>query len=930
MKYREELFISLLIILTSAGCSRQSSENQTDKLSEMVVTNLKYEHLSNSLGIDETRPRLSWTLESNQRGQKQKEYHVLVASSLDKLDKDVGDLWDSGNIESEQSVNVAYNGSALKSKNQYFWKVQIRDVNGRMSAWSNPTSWSMGILSQDEWQGHWIQSDLELFDYQKELMKLADHIMGITDSLWSRAEKIRKMTEKVKEAPAVWMRKEFTTENKKLCRATLFISGLGLYEPYLNGCKINDNLLNVSPHDFGKTVPYHVHEVTDLIEKGDNTLGVILGNGYYNPVIPSLLREYAADYINTPRLRCELQLEYEDGSSQMLLTDSTWKFTTAGPIRFNSIRSGETYDARKELGEWSVTGFDDKNWNSARIATGPQGRLVQRALPPVRLIKIIPAVEVKAQGKGYRFDIGIESTGWARIKVRGKAGQKIVITYPGAATHTLGRYQTCEYICKGEGDEYYEPRFAFNGYRYVDVYGLGYTPAVTDLVGCQIVSDLQSMGTFSCSDERINNLHEINRRTIRNYYVQVPLDPVREKVCWTQDVQSNFETAAYNYNMHGIYDKWQDDFIDAILNNGFVPTVVPSCFDGLNINGPWWGGMLIYNPWQLYNFYGDKRSLSKSYEAMKHYFAYLGSIAENNVIHWGLGDWMDIASGGNGFPKGTSVPYSSTCAYMMYADIIGQTALLLGQTSDVEYYTGRKEEIRKSINQTFFDDNRGIYDKGSQTSYILALKLNIMEASDRPRIIENFRKQVREDDNHLSTGFVGTPFLLTLLCEEGLGDLAWRIATQESYPSWYDMIYNKNNSVFKENWQGELVQMPSLAGPIGAWFYRSLGGIRPETPGFKSVIIQPYTGTIDRVESAFNSTYGTIVSNWQKKDGILTMNIVIPANTTAKVYVPGKNVTEGGVSARNAEGVHFYKYENGCNIFRVESGGYNFKSSIEN
>jgi len=934
MIYRKTIFLSFLIIALSTACNRQSSENKSNKLAEVTVTDIKCEYLSNPQGIDKPNPRLSWTLESNQRGQKQTAYHLLVASSPDKLEKDVGDLWDSGNIESERSLNIPYRGSALKSRAQYFWKVRIRDANGRMSSWSTPSSWSMGILSQDEWQAHWIQSDLELFDYQVELKKIPDHHLELENmedgtDIRVRAKEIRRSTAGVTEAPAVWMRKEFEPINKKLHRATLFISGLGLYEPYLNGRKINDHLLTVSPHDFDKTVPYHVHDVTDLVEKGENTLGVILGNGYYNPVIPSLLREYAFDFINTPRLRCELQLEYEDGSNQLVYSDSSWKFTTSGPIRFNSIRSGETYDARKELGEWSVAGFDDRNWKSARMAKGPRGRLVKRALPPVRLIRTIPAVSVEEQGKGFRFDIGIESTGWARIKIRGKAGQKIVISYPGVDSHTLGRYQTCEYICKGEDEEFYEPRFAFNGYRYVDVFGLEYTPAITDLVGCQVVSDLQNMGTFSCSDEDINYLHEINRRTIRNYNVQMPLDPVREKVCWTQDVQTNFETSAYNYNMYGIYDKWQDDYIDAILDNGFVPTVVPSCFDGPWINGPWWGGMIIYNPWQLYNFYGDKEILSKSYDAMKRYLVYLNSIAENNVIEWGLGDWMDLAGGGHGTPKGTTVPYTSTCAYMMLADMLQQTASILGEEADADYFAKRREEIRKTVNETFYNDESGSYDKGSQTSYILALKLNIPPKTNRNQIIENFIEQISVDNDHLSTGFVGTPFLLTLLNEEGLGELAWKIATQESYPGWYNMIFNQGNTVWRENWEGRPVQMPSLAGPIGAWFYRSLGGIRSGAPGFKSIIIQPYTETLDWVKNTFESPYGLIESNWERKDGFLMMNVVIPANTTATVYVPGKNVTEGGITAEGAESVHLLKHENGNNIFSVKSGEYNFKSSLE-
>lgn len=922
----EIFLINLFIVISGVGCNIQISEN---RLAEIEVLNLKCEQHINPLGVDKFTPRFSWMVESDQRGERQVAYQLLVASSLDKLNCEDADMWNSGEVESDQSLNVTYRGDALKSRTKYFWKVRILNSNEAMSEWSNPAFWSMGVMSQNEWQGEWIQSDLELFDYQKELMKIADHNIETEADMWARSKSIIQRVEKVTEAPAVWLRKEFKAEKRKLRSATLFISGLGLYEPYLNGSKINDHLLTVSPHDFDKKVPYHVYDVTKFIGEDENTLGVILGNGYYNPVVPSLLREYAADYINTPRLRCELKLEFEDESTQLILSDSSWKFTTDGPIRFNSIRSGETYDARSELGEWSTVGFNDNRWKPAREAKGPKGDLVQRALPPVRLIKTIPAVSVEEHESGYRFDIGVESTGWARIKLRGERGQKIVIRYPGSDTHTLGRYQTYEYICKGEGDEFYEPRFAFNGYRYVDVIGLNYNPEVTDLVGCQIVSDLQNSGTFSCSDSRINYLNEVSRRTIRNYHVQMPMDPVREKVCWTQDVQSNFEAAVYNYNMYSIYEKWQDDYIDGMLPNGYIPAVVPSCFDGPTINGPWWGGMLIYNPWQIYNFYGDKEILVKSYDAMKQHFAYLGSISEGNIIKWGLGDWMDIAGGGHGRPKGTSVSYTSTCAYMMYADILLQTAQILEQTSEVDYYAACKEEIRGSINEMFYSRNSGVYDKGSQTAYILALKLNIMETSERQRTIENLREQIATDNNHLSTGFVGTPFLLTILSEEGLADLAWKIATQDSYPSWNDMIYNRNNSVFKENWQGGLVQMPSLAGPIGVWFYRTLGGIRAASPGFKTITIQPFIETLEWVNCVYKSPYGTIESNWKKRDNILMMNVVIPANTTATVYVSGEDVKESGISVKNSEAIEFIKYYKGSNIFRLKSGEYNFTSKIE-
>jgi len=898
------------------------------------VTDLRCEYLTNPLGIDVAKPQLSWGCQSNQRGQKQRAYRVLVADSREEIDKNIGNLWDSGKVTSEQSLNIGYGGEPIKSCKQYFWKVRVWDKDDKGSEWSGVNFWGTGFVRIDDWKGQWIKSDLELYDYQKELKKVEEHSLELEKmddgkDIRVRAKEVRKMTAEVTEAPAVWMRREFKTKGKKPSRAILYISGLGLYEPYLNGSRIDDYLLRVAPYDFSKSVPYDVYDVTGMIEKEGNVLGVILANGYFNPVIPSLLREYAFDFIDTPRLRCELRLEYDDGARQAVISDASWKFTTAGPIRFNSIRSGETYDARKELGDWSGAGYNDKDWKKAIKAEGPAGRLVHRYLPPVRVIQKIPAVSVKAYEKGYRFDIGIESTGWARIKVRGKAGQKIIIQYPGADSHTLGRYQTCEYICKGKGEEIYEPRFAFNGYRYVDVYGLDYKPEVTDLVGLQVVSDLQSVGSFSCSDKRIDYLQEVNRRTIRNYNVLVPLDPVREKVCWTQDVQSNFETSAYNFNLYSIYRKWQYDYIESILENGFVPTVVPSCFDGPGINGPWWGGMIIFNPWQLYNFYGDENILAQSYEAMKDYFGYLGSIAKNNVIEWGLGDWMDLASGGYGLPRGTTVAYTSTCGYMMYADILQKTALLLDEKKDADHFASCKEEIRRAINKTFYNEKTGVYEKGSQTAYILALKLNIPLKKDRARVIQNFRKQIGADNDHLSTGFIGTPFLLTLLNEEGLGDLAWKIATQESYPSWYDMIFNKNNSVFKENWQGGLVQMPSLAGPIGAWFYRSLGGIRPDKPGYKSFIVAPYTKTLDWVKCEYECPYGLIVSNWSKKDNVLTMEVNVPVNTTATICVPGKNITEGGLPGGDAEGVSLLHREKDTTVFKVESGKYELKSMVK-
>lgn len=907
---------------------------------ELKPVDLTCESLEQPLGVDARQPRLSWRIHSEVRGEKQTAYRVLVASSAKLLEANTGDLWDSGKVESEQSINLTYRGEALQSRRLYHWKVKLWGADGAASDWSEASTWRMGMLDPDDSTAEWIQSDLELFHFQKELKKLPKFVEEDRRGPEKRADSIKKQTNAIREAPAVWMRKEFAAE-KKLRQATAFISGLGFYELYLNGAKIDDHYFNIAAADYEKTVPYLVHDLTESMKQGANAVGVILGNGHFNPIVPFMHREYASDFIDTPRLWCEILLEYEDGSSQVLRTDSSWRFTTDGPIRFNSMRSGEIHDARRELGNWSSVGYDDNQWKPARKATAPRGRMRWQAIPPVRVLDEIPAVAVEpVEGGGWLFDIGEQNAGWARLTLRGEPGQEIRINYRAGKLSqraniylTLGPYQTCTYICKGEGEEVFEPRFSYNGFQYVEVQGLKDKPELEDCIGLRVASDMEVRGHFSCSDERLNALQEVHLRTIDNYYVQMPGDPVREKSNWTQDIQTHSESVGYNYDIHEMYAKWQQDFLDHIQPDGFVPAIVPSCFAGRWINGPWWGGMIVYNPWQLYQFYGDLDVLTRSYPEMKRYLGYLDSIASDHVVRWGLGDWQDAAvqKVGYGKPKSTTVPYTSTCAYFLYADILERTARLLGKSDEAAAFKSKKEAIRKAIHRDFYDAATGRYDKGSQTAQVLALRLGIVEAQDRGKVIDALAQQIAEDDSHLSSGFVGLPFLLIELTECGLGDLAWKIATQESYPGWFDMVFNRKNTAFMEAWDGGKVQMPSLAAPIGAWFYRSLGGIRTASPGFKSFIIQPYTGTLEWVKCSYESPYGKIVSNWRKEGAKLIMEISVPPNSTATVYVPSQdpaNVTESGHPAAKANGVKEAKPQPHAAVYHLESGHYKFVSPL--
>ena len=892
----------------------------------LTATHLRCEYAVDPLGVDEPRPRLFWQLESSARGQKQTAYQVLVARSKTKLQRGEGDLWDSGKVVSEQSVFVPYGGKTLTSRQQCYWRVRVWDKDGQRSAWSAPSTWTTGTLKEEDWQGKWIGSDLELMDYQKTLRDLPDFGMESETEIWGMTEKCRQMSAAAKEAPAVWLRKEFDAA-KPIRRATASICGLGFYELYLNGERIGDHYLDPAFTDYQKRALYLTYDVTRALKPGRNAIGVVLGNGWFNLITPHTLRFYAADYIAPPRLRMDLDVEFADGTHRCVASDTSWKFTTDGPIRFNCVLAGETYDARQEMSGWERAGFDDSKWKPALPVSAPEGRLVAQRHPPVRKVKAIPAVSVEKHGDGYRFDLGVETVGWARLQAKGQRGQEITVRYPGADSHTLGRYQTGKYIFKGDGVEAFEPRFCYGGFRYVDVTGLSNAPVAGDLVGQMVCTDLEPAGEFACSNEKLTQLQQILLRTIRNYIIHIPNDPTREKAGWTQDVESGFFETVYNFQTAPIYRKWQQDFLDIIHTNGYVPPVAPGRFDGPTINGPWWGGAIIYGPWYIYQFYGDREILAESYPAMRKQFEYLGTLTTNNILHWGLGDWLEV---GSVRPKATPVPLTSTCAYFYFARILSQTAEVLGAPAEVQRYAQQAAQIRDAYNREFLNPETGQYASGSQASQLVSLYFGLAPDDKRELVLRRLVERIAQDKDHLSTGFVATPILLTGLTELGHPELAWRIATQPTFPSFIDAVLNRGNTVMKENWDGGLVQMPSLQGPIGTWFYHSLAGIRPDptSPGFKKIILKPeLAGDLSWVKAWHDCPYGRIISQWRRAGDKLTFSCTIPPNTTATVYIPvssATGITESGKPAARTPGVKFLRQADGAAIFTVGSGSYVF------
>jgi alpha-L-rhamnosidase len=916
----------LLVVLLGTGVTASGSSLQVPD----APANLRCEGFISPHGIGVPAPRLSWIVPPS-RGILQTGFQILVATKKSLLSKDQADLWNSGKVASSNSIGTPYGGKTLTSGEKCFWKVRIWDDNGKASPWSKPDTWTVGLLTSADWQGaQWIGSDLKLKPYQAALKTLTDFGMEPETEIWSIADSLRKIGKSVTDAPAVYLRKEVTLSKTVTC-ATAYICGLGFFELSVNGKKVGDHLLDPAFTDYEKRVEYQAFDVTSMLVQGKNALGVILGNGWYNLITPHVLRFYAADYINTPRLLFRLAIEYADGSRESVLSGPDWHFTTSGPIRFNCVLAGETYDATMEMPGWDKPRFSASDWKEALLLDAPHGKLVRQMLHPVRKQEQIPAVRVEKKDSVWRFDLGVETAGWARVRVHGTRGQKLTIRLPGAPSHTLGRYQTEELILSGKGTEVYEPRFCYAGFQYIDIEGLTYQPKPSDVTGIAISSDMPSAGRFTCSDERLNRLQEILRRTVRNYVIQIPNDPTREKAGWTQDVESGFYQTAYNFDAFSMYVKWQRDFMDEVHPNGYMPPVAPGRFDGPTINGPWWGGVIIYHPWILYQFYGDTAILAESYPVMKSYFGWLRTQAKDHLISWGLGDWLEVGAV-LARPKHTPVPLTSTAAYCWFAQILNRTATLLGKAGEARQFELLADSIRVAYNQTFFNPQTGAYASGSQTSQLISLMCGLVPEDKKDLVRQELFERIGLDKNHLTTGFVGTPVLLPMLAELGRPDLAWSIATQTDYPSFIDAVLNRNNTVMKEDWNGGLVQMPSLQGPIGTWFYHSLAGIRmsDEAPGFKKLIIHPETaGTLSWVKASHVTPYGEIRSSWRREKGRFKLDVEIPGNSSATVYLPAKTasaITEGNVPLDKVSGVRLLRVEPGRAVIDVGAGVYKFEA----
>jgi len=802
----------------------------------------------------------------------------------------------------------------LKSSQQVFWKVRVWDKDDNPSAWSVPATWTMGLLHTNDWRAKWICAP------------------GATETLL--------------------LRKEFDVR-PGLVRAIAHVSGLGQYEMTVNGVKAGNDLLSPGWTDYNDTVLYGTKDVTALLREGRNAVGLTLGNGMYNVVRRNRFVKFT-DSFGALRAICHWRLEYADGSTQIVGTDETWR-TSAGPTIFSSIYGGEDFDARLNPKGWDKPRFNDRAWRPAVQLVRPPGRLrgASVAAPPLREIEIHRPVATRSLTNGdVVFDLGQNASHVPRIRVTGPKGSVIrlipseIVNDDGSinqSTMGAGRRGSSwwEYTKATSGEETWSPKFCYVGCRYVQARFTpakpgGKRPQIKSLEGVVVHSSAAPVGEFACSNDLLNRIRALVRWAQRANMVSILTDcPHREKLGWLEEYHLNGPAIRYEFDVARIFTKGMNDMANSQLGDGLVPNIAPeyTVFKGTFRAATEWGSAFIIVPWQQYQFCGDLDLLRQHYDRMKRYFGYLESIATNDIVAEGLGDWYDLGPEKPGKAQLTPPPVTATAFYYYDAWILSQVATLLDKPDQAKDYAARAERIRGSYNREFFKPDQANYATGSQCANALALVLGIVEPEHRDAVLASLLRDVESRGYAMTAGDVGFRYLLQALASGGHSEAIYRMINQDDKPG-YGYQLKKGATSLTESWDANNSSSHNhfMLGQITEWFYKDLVGIDsdPAGPGFKKIIISPQpVGDLTWARASYDSIRGRISSEWRRDGGKFTLKVTIPANTTATVFVPvksGGEVTESGVPAGQSKGVKFQRQEKERAVYAVESGAYVFES----
>lgn len=866
------------------------------------------EYSQNPLGVDSLQPRLGWTLASEERGARQTAYRIVVASDLSGLKADKGNLWDSGRVESNQSLNIAYAGRELASARRCWWKVRVWDEAGAASEWSEPAFWEMGLLQPTDWQpARWIRAP---------------------DALDPSVER----------DPAPLLRTTFDV-GKPVARARLYGTGLGFHELFLNGEKVGDQVLSPVFTQYGKRVCYLVHDVTAQLREGRNALGAMLGNGWYNQHAREVWQLHRAAWRDRPKLLCLLAIEFTDGTRQIVASGPDWR-VAHGPVRYDGIRNGETYDAREEKTGWTTADFDDAAWPRAALAEPPAGELAWEGMPPVRVIETRKPVSITPLADGRQIvDFGQNLAGWARLRVSGPAGTEVRLKYgerlldDGGVSHQYldkhiksGGFQTDRFILSGRGDETWEPRFTYHGFRFVEVSGYPGKLGAEDIAARVVRTDFSQAGDFRCSDETVNRIVECASWSYRGNFQGRPSDcPHREKNGWAGDAVMAAEQAMYQWHNVAAYEQWMRSFRDVQRPNGQMPLIIPTGDWGYDYRGevqPPRDAAFLVIPWYLHLYHGDRRVLEDNFAGMRAWVDYCGTRARDSIVDEGIGDHSPA-----GEPTETAL--TSTAFYFQGADLLARIAGVIGRDEEARRYTGLAQEI-KAAYQKRFRRGGGTYGEGTQTAQACTIGLGLCPPQEQNDVVARLVDDVEARGRHLATGNLGTKYLFRALSRNGHAELAYEVALRRTSPG-YGYWIDRGATTLWEWWTDD---SPSLNhgrwADIVAWFYQELAGLRadPAHPGFKRFHVMPHLlGDLTWVKAWHDSVHGRIEAAWRRDGERLTLNVLAPPNTTATIHVPAKSkevVTLDGQPPEMIEGVKFLRFTEGRAVYEIGSGRYEF------
>ncbi|HOP11223.1 MAG TPA: family 78 glycoside hydrolase catalytic domain [Oscillospiraceae bacterium] len=856
------------------------------------VYDLTINYLKNPLGLDET-PRFSYKLAADCRGAVQKSCRIRVASEAALLQKGIGNLWDSGEIVTDDTLHIEYQGKKLPPVHRCFWNVTVTKENSE-TVTSESTFFVTGKLGT-AWDANWITADF----------------MGKGEKAADRENSALK---------AAYLRHEFKLA-KPVKEAFLLICGLGYFEAHLNGKKVGDDVLSTPFTRFDETVMYNTYDVKDMLSK-ENAIGVILGNGWYNCFADDPWNTKQATWRHFPKMIAELHVTYEDGTAETICSRTDWK-SSDGPIYFNGIRNGEHYDARKELGNWTEIGYDDGAWQNSKIIRGPGGQLIGMNLQPIKIHHEFPAVKLWKTETGWVFDIGQNQAGVARFKLRGPAGTEITMKYTdilnpdrtinlaaiGGFIRSHG-FQTDKYIKKSDNEEVWQAIFVYHGFQYVEISGIDYEPKLDDVVGLTMYTSFNETGHFDCSDELLNRVQHLCRWSTLSNCESIPTDcPHREKNGWTGDGAASSEQILINFGAQAFYSKWLDDMRTSQRPAGQIPCVVPSTGWGYNsMNGPDWSMGLTDIPWTIYTYNNDRHILEKNYEAIKRHCSYMESMSDDYTVHYGLGDWCApfegpaISINMSSFKCPTAV--SDTGCFYDAALKLSKMAKLLGKPEDEKYYTELAGKIKAAFRKKFYDEATHTVAGDCQTSTAAMLFQEIAEPEDRPVLLAKLVEQIHRDDDHVDFGLLGCKYVMHTLGAMGEGNLGFKMLAQRTFPGcqqWIDL----GATTLWECWNGGGSHNHHMFSDLSAFMYKYVGGISPDEtrPGFSHTILRPAIDCgLEFANAEYESMYGKVTCRWTNKDGKQTLDINVPVCCEATLYLPASYI---GKLSENGKLINF-------------------------